>query len=148
MVDFSALLRAPAGEAKKPSALPAGDYSAVIKSWEIGDNNKNKTPYVRFHIGVTGWPDHVDEESRQSEGKPIDLSKRQMRRDFFFGDALWRLDEFIRSTGVEARGRTYEEILPELIGAPVIAEVQQYMNEKTSEIGNQIGKLLGTNGQG
>jgi len=141
MVDFSALLRKPAGEAKKPPALPAADYPGVVKSFEMGDNNKNKTPYVRLHVGLTGWADVLQEEDKDPS---IDLSKRQMRRDYFLTeDALWRLDEFIRSCSIEPNGRSYEEVLPELVGTPVVVEVQQYMNQTSNEIGNQIGKLVG-----
>lgn len=141
MVDFSALMRRPAGEAKKPEPLPAGLYSATIKGHELGDSNKNKTPYVRFSIGLIAPPDDVD----LPEG--TDLSKRSLRRDYFFTeDALWRLDDFIRSCGIVPAGRNYEEIVPDLHGAMVTAEVQQNMNEKTNEIFNQIGKLYGEAG--
>lgn len=138
MVDFTSLLKKPAGQAVKPPALDAGNYPGIIKSYETGSANKNNTPYVRFHVGLTGWP----EGAEAAEG--VDLSKKQMRRDFFFtDDAMWRLDEFIRSCQIEPNGRSYEEILPEVVGHPVVAEVQQYMNQTSNEIGNQIGKLVG-----
>lgn len=144
MPDFSQLLKKPAGEHKKPPALPAGQYTGIIKSYEIGDQNKNHTPYVRFQVGLTGWPDSVDESERSTDGTAIDLSKKQLRKDFFFtDDALWRLDDFIKSCGVDASGRAYEEVLPEIIGLPVVVEVQQYMNQTNSEIGNQVGMLVG-----
>lgn len=141
MVDFSALLRKPAGEAKKPPALPAGDYpNGVLKGYEIGDNNKNKTPYVRFTVGLSEFPESVD----QSDVEGIDLSKRQFRKDYFLtDDALWRLDDLIRSLGIDPQGRAYEEVLPECVGQPVTVEVQQYMNQQTNDIGNQVGKMLG-----
>lgn len=139
MVDFSSLLRKPAGEAKKPPALPIGDYPAVIKSFELGDQNKNKTPYVRFHVGLLGWAESIPESERIAE---VDFSKKQMRRDFFLTeDSLYRLDEFLRSVGVRMEGRNYEEVLPDAIGANVLAEVQQYINQSNSEVGNQIGLL-------
>ena len=142
MTDFSALLKRPAGESKKPPALPVGDFPGIIKSHELGDNNKNKTPYVRFFVGLTGWPDEVDADDREQDGKPIDLSKKQFRKDFYLSDdALWRLDEFIKAMGVDATGRDYEEVLPELTGLQCTVEVQQYMNQNTSEIGNQVGNL-------
>ncbi len=138
--NFSHLLKKPAGEAKKPPALPAADYPAVLASFELGDNNKNKTPYVRFMVKLTGWAESLAEEDRDSD---IDLSKRQMRKDFYLtDDALWRLDDFIKSIGIEPAGRAYDEIIPEMMGSPVIAEVRQYMNQQTSEIGNQLEKLL------
>lgn len=140
MPDFSTLLKKPAGEAKKPPALPAADYPGVVKSFEYGDNNKNKTPYVRFSIGLTGLAEGVD----PSELEGVDLSKRALRRDYYLtDDALWRLDEFIRSCGVEPSGKSYEEIIPALVGAQVMVEVQQYLNQTNNEIGNQVGKLLG-----
>lgn len=140
MVDFSQLLKRPAGEAKRPPALPPGDYPGVIQRWEVGDQNKNKTPYVRFHLGLTDWPDAVDAQDREG----IELGKRPQRRDFYTTeDALWRLDELIRSCGVEPSGRAYEEVLAEMIGQSVTVEVQQYMRQDNSEIGNQVGKVIG-----
>lgn len=138
MANFSELLKKPAGEAKKPPALPAADYPGIIKSFELGDNNKNKTPYVRFHLGLLGAAETVD----AAEFEGIDLSKRQLRRDFYLTeDSLWRLDEFLRAVGVESAGRNYEEVLPEVVGKNVVVEVQQYLNQQTNEIGNQVGKL-------
>ena len=136
--DFASLLKKPAGEAKRPPALPAGDYPAVVSSFEYGDQNKNKTKYVRYHVRLTGWAEGVEPIEE------MDLSKRQLRRDFFLtDDAFWRLDEFLRSTGLDPAGRSYEEVIPEIIGKNVTAEVQQYLNQQTNEIGNQIGKLVG-----
>jgi hypothetical protein len=151
-VDFKHLLKRPAGQAKRPAALPIGDYPAIVKNWESGDNNKNKTPYVRFHLGLLDWPEGVDERDKQQEQPDgtlaaIDLSKRQQRRDFFLtDDALFRLDEFIASCGIDASGREYAEVLPEVVGKQVLVEVQQYVNQNDSSIGNQIGKVVGTEG--
>lgn len=140
MVDFAQLLRKPVDEAKRPPALPAGNYAGMVKSFEIGNQNKNKTPYVRFHIVLNGWPEEVPNDDRDG----IDLAKRQMRRDFFLtDDADWRLADFIKSCGIDASGRTFEDTVPEVIGHPVTVEVQQYLNQTSNEIGNQIGGLVG-----
>lgn len=140
MADFSQFLRKPAGEAKKPQALPIGDYPGVVKSFEFGDQNKNRTPYVRFHLGILDFAATVTEEEKAACG---DLSKRQFRRDFYLtDDALWRLDEFLKSCGVPLSGRAYEEAIPEAAGAQVTVEVQQYVSDK-NEVGNQVGKLFG-----
>lgn len=156
MVDFSQILSRPAGEAKRPPPLPPGDYYGLVKSYELGDNNKNKTPYVRLAIGLNDWPDNSEDEWTHADKDgtsqavckaDVDLSKRQMRRDYYFtDDALWRLDEFIRSCGIDPRGRSYTEVIPELVGQPVMVEVQQYLNERNNETGNQIGKLVGQSG--
>lgn len=141
MVDFTSLLKKPAGEAKKPAALEPGDYPGVIKTYELGDNNKNKTPYVRFALGLSGWPDGADPQTRE-DGEPVDLSTKSLRRDFFLTeDALFRLDELLNGLGIATKGRTYEEVLPEAVGSQVIIEVQQYMNQSNNEIGNQVGRI-------
>lgn len=149
MVDFSLLLKKPSGMALKPQALPPETYPGVIKSFEVGDNNKNKTPYVRLHCGLTGWPDSIDADGRSQKApdgtvKAIDLSKRSMRRDMYLtDDALWRLDELLRALGIEGVGqKQYEELLLELVGKQVMIEVQQYLNQQTNEIGNQIGGIV------
>lgn len=146
--NFSHLLKRPAGKSKKPEALPAGLYPGVLKSFEYGDSNQKKTPYVRFHLGITGWADDVSENEKMQENadgkmEPIDLSKRQPRRDYYLtDDALWRLDEFLRELGIEPTGRSYEEVIPEAVGQTVTIELQQQLNEKTSEPYNQVGKLF------
>lgn len=138
MPDFKTLLQKPAGEAKKPPALPAGDYPGIIKAWELGDNNKNKTPYVRFTVGLVAAPADVE----MPEG--VDLAKRQMRRDYYLtDDALWRLDEFLRSLNLGGDGRSYEETLPEAQNASVLASVKQELNQTTNDVFNSIDKLVG-----
>lgn len=140
MPDFRELLKKPAGEAKKPEALPVAHYPGKIKNYELGDQNKNRTPYVRVNLAITGWTDEVEIEDEMKAS--TDLSKRSLRRDFFLtDDALWRLDEFLAGMGVDIAGRSYEEALPEIVGADVLIEVQQYLNQSTNEIGNQVGAL-------
>lgn len=140
--DLKSLMRTPAGLAKKPPTLPIGDYPGVIKSFESGNQNANKTNYIRFHVGLTGWPDSVPQEDRV-----VDLAKRQMRRDFYMTpDALYRMDNLLTSCGIILDGvKSYEELVPQLVGASVIAEVQQYVNERSTppETANNIGGLRG-----
>jgi hypothetical protein len=145
--NFEHLLGKPAGIHKRPEALPAGDYPAVIKSHAVGDNNKNKTPYVRLAIGLTGWPDSVDESDRfTGEGddrRPIDLSKKQFNIDFYLtDDAFWRLDEFISSCGIEPGGRSYLEILPELHGTAILAAIIQRLGDDNNTY-NRVDKVVG-----
>lgn len=156
MTDFSAIARSAAGQAKKPPTMPPETYPGVIKSFAWGDDNKNKTPYVRLMLGFTGWPesmpeswDEFDDEKQKSfvvERKDIDLATRQMRRDFYMtDDSKYRMDDFLKSMGInvgtEDAPRTYEETLPELIGAGVLIEVQQQLNPGTNKTYTQVGKL-------
>lgn len=148
MVDFTQLLRKPAGESKRPKALPIGDYPGVVRSWEVGDQNKNRTPYVRFQLVLTEWPDSVSDEDREAS-EVSDLSKRALRKDFYLTEeSTWRLDNFIRSCDVDPMNRTYEEVLPQLIGQPVIIHVDHYLNQQSGDIGNSVGEVVGVNGRG
>ena len=150
MVDFSGLLKAPAGQASRPKPLPVGNYPGIIKSFsmEAAPAGKDYTAMVRFQVGLLDWPElGVSEEDKvqtQPDGssRQIDLSKRQLRKDFY-DNSLFRLDDFIKSCSVEINGRTYEEVLPELIGARVVVGVEQYLNQQTNDLGNQIRNLVG-----
>lgn len=149
-VNFKHLLNKPSGEAKKPEALPAGDYPAIIRGHEMGESSKKKTPYIRFHLALTGWPDEIGEDQRVSINKdgstsPIDLSKKQLKCDFYLtDDSLYRLDDFLKTTGL-ASGRTYEELIPECHGLHVVAEVRQEVNEQGDEATtyNKVDKIVG-----
>lgn len=142
MVDFSKYMRQTAGQAKKPPTLEIGDYPAVVRSYELGESKQNKTPFVRVNLTLTGWPEGAEPQAG------VDLGKRQQRKDYYLtDDALWRLDDFLRSCGIdlgtESAPRAYEETLAELSGKDVIATVEHYVNQQTGEIGNQVGKVAG-----
>ena len=141
MPGFTSLLNKPAGEAQKPTALPVADFPGVIKGYELGESREKKTPFVRFNLGLTEWPDGVDPVTK-ADGTPIDLSTRSLRRDYYLtADAMWRLDELLKNLGLEVSGQTYADLLPQTTGASVIVEVRQYMNTQTNEIGNEVAGL-------
>jgi hypothetical protein len=150
-VNFKHLLARPAGQAERPKALPAGDYPGIIAKFEQGESSQKKTPYVRFLTNITGWPDTVEEEDRvlhKPDGttSPIDLSKKQQKVDYYLtDDALWRLDEFIRSAGLETAGKSYEEIIPECVGVHVTLAITQENNDTGDEVVtyNKVGKMVG-----
>jgi hypothetical protein len=143
MVDFTQLLHKAAGEAKRPKPLETGVYGGLVKNYEIGDNNKNRTPYIRLTLIPTEWPDTASSEIRSE----VDLTKRQMRKDFFLTeDSLWRLDAFLRSCGIEPSGRTYEEVLPELVSQPVQFEVAQFKGQDDN-ISNNVNQIVGREGE-
>lgn len=156
MVDFSAIAAQAAGQSKKPPRLPPADFPGVVKSFEWGDANKNKTTYVRLMLGFTGFPDSVPETWEEFDNETqttntvsradIDLSKRTMRKDFYMTeDSKWRLDDFLKSMNINCgtpdAPRSYAEALPELIGQAVLIEVQHQLNQQTNETFVQVGKL-------
>lgn len=135
-ISFSHLLKKPAGQAKKPQALPPGIYPGIIKNWSVGDQNKNKTPYVRFGLALTGWDANVADDDKMQEGVDgkktyVDLSKRNISSDFYLTDdpgSWWRLDEFLRALELDLEGNEYETVLPNVIGRQVLVEIEQYLD--------------------
>ncbi len=149
MPDFSSLLKAPAGEAKKPKPLVIGNYPGIVKSFEMVEapQGKDYKMILRVHVGLTDWCDNASEDDKQQERRPgefapIDLSKRQLRKDYY-DNSLFRLDDLLKSCGIEANGKTYEEVLPSLIGSRLVVEVDQYLNQNTNDLGNQVKNLTG-----
>lgn len=151
MPDFTAWLSKPAGKAVRPPALPVDKYPGRIQGYEYGDQNTNKTPYVRYQISLMGWPEDVPEEKKSYKDRegnivPINLQRIRLRKDFYLTeDAFWRLDDFLRSCNISLDGTTYQEVCPKAVSANVTVEVQQYLNNNTNELGNQVGLVLGPN---
>lgn len=153
MPDFSSMLRNPAGQAKKPETLPTDDYPGVVTSFEYGDNNKNKTPYLRVHFRLLG-AGQADGNADALAALGIDPSKRQLRRDYYLrgkdandkeaqNSCLFRIDEMLRACGVEPNGQAYDELIPTIIGANVLLQVKQRLNENSDsgDMFNEIGKV-------
>lgn len=141
MPDFSSLLSKPAGEAKKPPVLDAGDYPGVIKGYELGESSQKKTPYVQFNVGLTSWPDGVEPQTRE-DGTAIDLSTKSLNRKMFLTpDALWRLDQMLKDLGIEMSGRSYQDILPETVGTSILVEVRQGLNQQTNDLFNEVNNI-------
>ena len=160
MPDFSHLYQRPAGLSPKPKALPADLYPGIIRSYSFEEVNRpsispDPVPAVRINITPLGWPDSVPPQERVIEdgngaSTPIDLSKKQFRTDFatpvdFTHQSWYYFDEFLKSCGLEPDGRNYEELISQLPGQQVKFEIQQYLNQRTNEIGNQVGRVFGSN---
>ena len=155
MPDFSKLTSRAAGTAPRPKVLVVGNYPGIIKRHELLDApaGKDYNIIIRLHVGLLDWPAEglTEDDKLQDNGvggkEPVDLSKKQMRKDYFFKESdassLHRLDELIRSCNVAPAGRSYLEVLPDLTGAHVIVGMGQYLNPTTNEAANQINDLKG-----
>ena len=122
-VNFKELITVNLDDIKAPAALPEGTYHGVIGSFEFGDNNKNKTPYVRFGLKLQSAGDDID----AADLAGIELGSRKLSTDFYLTpDAQWRLKEFLNSLGF--KGVTLEEALPDTVGQSVIVYVTQRFN--------------------
>lgn len=141
MVDFSKLLAKKTSEVKRPPTLPAGLYPGVIKGYKFGESAKKKTPFVQFQVALTGWPEETDDEDRFHDGKPIDLSKKNMGSDFYLSDeALFILSEFLTAL-FPGDERGMEELVPAAVGSYVLADVSNRLNEERGDFFNRIEKI-------
>lgn len=149
MPDFSKFLRTSAGNAVRPAALPIELYPGKIASYELGDRNRNNTPYVQFNLVLTGWPDSVPESLRATPNRdgtsvPIDLSRRRLNTKFYLtDDAYWRLDEFYRSVGIDPTDKGDMELFQMVVGSNVNVQVGQYLSTSTNELANQVDRVFG-----
>ena len=139
-VDFKSLLSKPSDDITKPKPLPAGTYNGMVSKYEFGESKEKKTPYVRFFLTVHSAGEDID----PADIEGIDLTKKQLRRDFYLtDDALYRLKEFAVSIGVEATGRSLGEMIPDCVNAQVLIAVTQRNSQDGSEIYNDVGDVKG-----
>ena len=142
MPDFSTLLSKSLDAVKKAPPLDAGNYPGVITGYEPGESREKKTPYVRFNLKLTGWPEGGEPQKRD-DGTAMDLAGKTLRRDYFLTeDALWRLKEFLEDLGMNTAGQTFMDLLPKTIGENVLVEVKQYLGQDNS-VGNDVVSLKG-----
>lgn len=134
MPELSKLYQKPAGVAVKPKLMPAAErYVGIIKGHEIlaapSDRQVNYEESIRFQIGTLEWPESVEPEDRQEvlqEGgkpTPINLSTKNFTANFY-DNRLDILDDFIRSLGVEPKGRGYAQVLADCTGSRVLFDVK------------------------
>lgn len=142
--DFNTLLRSTAFEAPKPRNFPEGTYKGTIKdSPKLGEKIMQERPkiVITFNIKATDWPDEIDESAKEN----LSLQGKTWQKDFIIdkeklgqGDKtdLWPLDQFLRSMGMGTSGGSYEEILPNCVGAEVQFQLglRSYKSKTTNEM--------------
>lgn len=150
--DMSSLLRPPAITTLPPPTIPADVYPGLIKTYELA-SSQNGNPMLRLQVALLDWPPSVNKKDRIQTGPngeeiPIDLSRKQMRKDFFLTPtAYYRLEAFLEAMGFEittdaAGNKDYETPVSGLIGCKVGVEVQRILSNRTQEFINVCGELL------
>jgi hypothetical protein len=153
--DPTSLLRPSAKATLPPPVISPDLYPGVIKSYELAQSS-NGNPLLRLPVGLLDWPDSFSEKDKvQDDGQggsiPIDLSRKQLRKDFFLTEAAyWRLENFLTAMGfdieTDAEGnKDYETPVSQLIGRKVYVEVQRILNRQQTEFMNVVGELLPNN---
>ena len=153
MSDLSAFLRPSANSTLPPPVLPQEVYPAVITRYELGQSQNNQTPYIRFGVTLLDWSARVPDKDRFQQGSngemiPIDISKRQLRKDFFLTPAAyWRLEKFLTDMGEsvtvdEDGNKDFETPISKMTGAKVGVEVQRIVARGSQELINVVGEIF------
>lgn len=143
MPDFNKFLAGNTGDAKPPAMMPEDDYPAIVSKKEYGDNNQNKTPYLRVFFKFLA-PGQGAGSQEHLEGLGIkDVTKRQMKKDFFLRgrdesdedareNCMYQLEQFLIACGVP-KGTSREEGVNMIDGAQVLVTVAHKINERAKD---------------
>lgn len=141
MVDFTSLLEKRLDDVEAPALLPQGSYVMTIAGYRTGESAKKKTPYVEFDLKISSAMDDVDQEEL---AKVKNLQDKTLKTQFYLNeDALFRLKDFCKKTGVPTEGKSFTEILSEIAGAQLIGIVNHRVNpENTDQVFAEVRSFL------
>lgn len=141
MVDFTSLLEKKLDDVEAPALLPQGSYIMTIAGYRTGESAKKKTPYVEFDLKISSAMDDVDQEEL---AKVKNLQDKTLKTQFYLNeDALFRLKDFCKKTGVPTEGKSFTEILSEIAGAQLIGIVNHRVNpENTDQVFAEVRSFL------
>lgn len=141
MVNFTSLLEKKLDDVEAPALLPQGSYVMTIAGYRTGESAKKKTPYVEFDLKISSAMDDVDQEEL---AKVKNLQDKTLKTQFYLNeDALFRLKDFCKKTGVPTEGKSFTEILSEIAGAQLIGIVNHRVNpENTDQVFAEVRSFL------
>nr|DAE38375.1 MAG TPA: Protein of unknown function (DUF669) [Caudoviricetes sp.] len=141
MVDFTSLLEKKLDDVEAPALLPQGSYIMTLAGYRTGESAKKKTPYVEFDLKISSAMDDVDQEEL---AKVKNLQDKTLKTQFYLNeDALFRLKDFCKKTGVPTEGKSFTEILSEIAGAQLIGIVNHRVNpENTDQVFAEVRSFL------
>jgi len=146
--NLAALLSKPADEIKRPVSLPDGTYFGIVKNQRYDQIGKNKTDACIYQVGLTHAHEDVDmSEYEAAEGQPI--SEREMNATVWLSEkSLFNAKQFVESCGIETTGRGLGELLPQVVGQPVILDIIQKPTQDGQGTFNEIKRIRGAAAEG
>lgn len=143
---FRQLLQNSSGTVERPRTLADGHYIGTVRNHEFGTSSQKQTPFVRLIL----VPEEATEDVDADANDGIDLSKKELRADFYITQAsLYRLSDALDAI-LGPSDRVFDERLPELRGTRVLFQVthRDQIDEATGDITatfNQVGKIVAYN---
>jgi len=145
MVNLAALLNTDAGQAKRPVPFNDGTYFGIIKSQEFTESKTKKTPGVQYNIELTHAADDTDLTGQDEEGNDVQLNPagKVFRTTFWVSEnSLFMLKDFIKSFGIEVEGRSFAELVPQVVGQPVMVDLTKSPRTSGEGFYNDIAKVV------
>ena len=137
--NFRQLLSQPTDQVERPKPLPTGHYRGEITNYEFGVSKNKQTPFVRFII----VPEEADADVDRDRLSGIDLSKKEMRKDFYITNtALYRLSDALDAILGQQQGRNFDERIPETRNAKILFGVTERQNEEGTETYNDVTTMV------
>lgn len=135
-MDFeSNVLNMKAEDATPPKQLPVGTYLARISNYEFDKSSQKQTPLVRYYYVPIEPKDDVDQDEFEEVKAEVDsdLSRKALRNEFYLTpNAIFMLRNHMEQhLGMEISGRTFEELIPELVGREVLIQVAHETSQNT-----------------
>lgn len=133
-VNFNDLLSTQVDQAERPKPLPPGTYTFIIQGQPKFDRTKSdkETPFIEWQATPVQAHGDVD-QTLLSQVK--DWNKRGLRLTFYLTeDAKFRLREFMEKLGLSVQGRTFAEVLPEVVNQQFVAAVKHEVAQKSGNI--------------
>ena len=107
------------GEIEKPKPVPVGSYEALIIGTEFKESQKKKTKMLEVQFELVAPQDDVNEVDLEEYGDSV--AGKKLKMPFFLTeDSIFRLQDFIlEHVGLELKGSTLDEAIPQLVNHPV-----------------------------
>jgi|SRR5579863_3413780 len=110
---------------RAPQGLPNGHYVGEILSHEWMKSRQKQTDFVRYSIGRLEPTADVTEPTDS-----YDFTRIELRCDFFITpNAIYMLRDALNNTLGTQPGRTFDERIPDMIGARVQFRVSRDLKE-------------------
>lgn len=137
--NFRQLLSQPTDQVERPKPLPTGHYRGEISNHEFGVSKNKQTPFVRFIL----TPEEADADVDLDRLNGIDLSKKEMRKDFYIThSALYRLSDVLDAILGQQQGRNFDERIPETRNAKVLFGVTERQSDDGIETYNDVTTIV------
>lgn len=143
--NLAALLNTKADEVERPLALPDGTYFGIIRRHEFITSSQKKTPGVQYTSEITHAHEDVDlADYLDKDGNTKEVRGKEVRSTFWLSEkALFMLTDFIESCGIDPAGRSLGELIPQVIGQPVVLDIVRTPLDSGEGFRNEIRSVKG-----